>query len=145
VADPREINRRGQQEVSLDEALKMWVVSPDHQAHIAKLQELIDGGVTHIYVHAGNDDQMQAINFYHDQVLPHVRGERCTRANRRATSMTVQQRAVVDAVPIPYERSDEPCPMPLPTVTPALSAWAHCSRSSGDVASNASSVTAPHR
>ena len=41
-----------------------------------KLQELIDGGVTHIYVHAGNQDQRGAIEFYRDQVLPKVRGER---------------------------------------------------------------------
>jgi TAT-translocated FGD2 family F420-dependent dehydrogenase len=76
VPDPREIDRRAQQEVPLDEVLQMWVVSPDPQAHIAKLNELIDGGVTHIYVHAGNDDQRQAIEFYRDEVLPKVRGER---------------------------------------------------------------------
>jgi coenzyme F420-dependent glucose-6-phosphate dehydrogenase len=54
----------------------MWTVSSDPQAHIQKLQELINGGVTHIYVHAGSHDQQQAINFYHNEVLPKVRGER---------------------------------------------------------------------
>ena len=76
VADPREIDQRAQKEVLLDEVIKMWTVSPDPEPHIKKLQELIDGGVTHIYVHAGNTNQMQAIQFYRDQVLPQVRGER---------------------------------------------------------------------
>lgn len=76
VPDPREIDQRAQQEVPLKDVLQMWTVSPDPQKHVEKLQELIDGGVTHIYVHAGNHDQMQAIKFYRDQVLPKVRGER---------------------------------------------------------------------
>lgn len=54
----------------------MWTVSPDPQAHMAKLQKLIEGGVTHIYVHAGNDEQQRAIQFYSQEVLPKLRGER---------------------------------------------------------------------
>ena len=76
VSDPREIDRRAQQEVPLDDVLRMWTVGSDPQVHIAKLQELIDGGVTHIYVHAGNQYQMRAIQFYRDEVLHKVRGER---------------------------------------------------------------------
>jgi TAT-translocated FGD2 family F420-dependent dehydrogenase len=76
IADPRQIDRRAQQEVPLQDVLKMWTVSPDPEQHIKKLQELIAGGVTHIYVHAGNQDQPRAIQFYRDQVLPKVRGER---------------------------------------------------------------------
>lgn len=76
LPDPREIDRRAQAEVPLDDVLTMWTVSPDPQEHIAKLQELIEGGVTHIYVHAGNQDQQRAVQFYRDQVLPAVRGER---------------------------------------------------------------------
>jgi len=76
VPDPREIDRRAQQEVPIADVLQMWTVSPDPQAHAQKLQELIDGGVTHIYVHAGNQDQPRAIQFYRDEVLPLVRGER---------------------------------------------------------------------
>jgi F420-dependent hydroxymycolic acid dehydrogenase len=76
VPDPREIDRRAQKEVPLDDVLKMMVVSPDPAQHVAKLQELIAGGVTHIYVHAGNEDQHHALNFYRDNVLPQVRRER---------------------------------------------------------------------
>ncbi len=76
VPDPREIDRRAQREVPLPDVLRMWTVSPDPAAHAQRLQELIDGGVTHIYVHAGNQDQPRAIRFYRDEVLPRVRGER---------------------------------------------------------------------
>jgi TAT-translocated FGD2 family F420-dependent dehydrogenase len=76
VPDPREIDRRAQQEVPIEDVLSMWTVSSDPEAHVSKLQELIDGGVTDIYVHAGNEDQMKAIQFYRDEVLPKVRGER---------------------------------------------------------------------
>lgn len=76
VHDPREIDRRAQEEIPLDQVLNMWTVSSDPQVHRAKLQELIDGGVTHIYVHAGNQDQMRAIQFYRDEVLPQVSHER---------------------------------------------------------------------
>lgn len=76
VPDPRAIDRRAQQEVPIKDVLQMWTVSPDPAVHVQKLQELISGGVTHIYVHAGNQDQARAISFYRDEVLPKVRGER---------------------------------------------------------------------
>lgn len=75
VADPRTIDRRAQAEVPLDDVMKMWTISPDPEQHIRKLQHLIDGGVTHIYVHAGNDDQLRAVQFYRDEVLPAVRSQ----------------------------------------------------------------------
>jgi TAT-translocated FGD2 family F420-dependent dehydrogenase len=74
--DPRVIDRRAQQEVPLGDVLKMWTVSPDPAEHVRKIQKLIDGGVTHLYIHAGNQNQMQAIQFYRDEVLPSLRGER---------------------------------------------------------------------
>jgi F420-dependent hydroxymycolic acid dehydrogenase len=76
VPDPRVIDRRAQQEVPLADVLQMWTVSPDPEPHIQKLEELIAGGVTHIYVHAGNENQIQTIQFYRDHVLPQGRGER---------------------------------------------------------------------
>lgn len=76
VPDPREIDRRAQQEVPIKDVLQMWTVSPDPAAHVQKLEELITGGVTHIYVHAGNEDQLAAIRFYRDEVLPKLRGGR---------------------------------------------------------------------
>lgn len=76
VPDPREIDRRAQAEVPLAEVFQMWTVSPDPEPHVQKLEQLIQGGVTHVYVHAGNPDQQRAIQFYRDQVLPRVRGER---------------------------------------------------------------------
>jgi F420-dependent hydroxymycolic acid dehydrogenase len=78
VPDPREIDRRAQKEVPIDDVLSMMTVSPDPAEHVAKLQTLIDGGVTHIYVHAGNENQPEAIEFYRDHVLPRVRGERAS-------------------------------------------------------------------
>lgn len=76
VSDPREIERRAEQDVSLDEVMGMWTVSEDPDAHAQALHKLIDGGVTQIYVHAGNFDQIKAIEFYRTEVLPRVKGER---------------------------------------------------------------------
>ena len=71
--DPRDIEKAALATITADEVMQKWVVSPDPHAHIQKLQELIDGGVTHFYVHLGNDDQQSAIQFYAEQVLPKVK------------------------------------------------------------------------
>lgn len=70
VADPREIRRRAEQEVDLDEVIQMLTVGSDPQTHIDKLQKLIDGGVSHIFVHSGQEDQESVIEFFGREVLP---------------------------------------------------------------------------
>lgn len=74
--DPRSIQRRAQQTVPIEDVLESWVVSSDPEKHIQKLQELIDGGVTNIFVHSANPDQEHFIDFYAQNVLPNVQHER---------------------------------------------------------------------
>ena len=73
VPDPREIERRALQEVEVDKLLEKWVVAPDAQTHIEALQKLIDGGVTHIFIHSAQPDQKAVIEFFGTQVLPKLR------------------------------------------------------------------------
>lgn len=70
--DPRDIERAALAGTSADEVMQKWVVGTDPQTHIRKIQELADGGATHIYIHPGNDDQMGAIRFYQREVLPKI-------------------------------------------------------------------------
>ncbi len=68
--DPRDIQRRAEQDVPLEEVYGSWPVSEDPQVHVAALQKLIDGGVTHIFVHSRQPDQRRVIEFYGQDVLP---------------------------------------------------------------------------
>ncbi len=68
--DPRDIQRRAEQDVPLEEVYGSWPVSEDPQVHVAALQKLIDGGVTHIFVHSCQPDQRRVIEFYGQDVLP---------------------------------------------------------------------------
>jgi alkanesulfonate monooxygenase SsuD/methylene tetrahydromethanopterin reductase-like flavin-dependent oxidoreductase (luciferase family) len=70
--DPRSIQRRAEQEVPLEQVCSTWVVSEDPQVHLEALQKLIDGGVTHIFVHSPQQDQARVIAFYGEQVLPRL-------------------------------------------------------------------------
>lgn len=74
--DPRSILQRAEKELSLDEVARNWVVSDDPQEHASSIQELIDSGVTHIFVHSGQADQQRVIDFYSTGVLPLLRGQR---------------------------------------------------------------------
>lgn len=71
--DPRSILQHAGREIPDDKAAENWTVSEDPDAHITALQQLIDGGVTQIYVHSGQNDQHRAIQFYAKEVLPRVR------------------------------------------------------------------------
>ncbi len=46
------------------------VCGPDPEAHLAKIQEFIDAGFTHIYIHQVGPDQAGFFNFYQDTRLP---------------------------------------------------------------------------
>ena len=70
--DPRSIQRRAERDVPLEQASSTWVISQDPQAHLQALQQLIAGGVTHIFVHSPQPDQAKVIQFYGEQVLPRL-------------------------------------------------------------------------
>lgn len=47
------------------------VCGPDAQLHIAKIQEYIDAGFDHVYIHQVGPDQEGFFRFYAQEVLPH--------------------------------------------------------------------------
>jgi TAT-translocated FGD2 family F420-dependent dehydrogenase len=68
--DPRSIQRRAERDIPLEDVYRSWVVSEDPEAHVQALHKLIDGGVTHIFLHSPQADQASVIAFYGEQVLP---------------------------------------------------------------------------
>lgn len=74
--DPRDIERRAQQEVPIEDVLKKMKIGSDPQVHIEALQKLIDGGVSTIFVHSAQPDQERAIEFYSKEVLPKLKRQR---------------------------------------------------------------------
>jgi F420-dependent hydroxymycolic acid dehydrogenase len=73
--DPRDILRNAEADVSLEEVTKDWVVGDDADTHIEAIEKLIESGVTHIYIHSGQEDQERVIAFYSTQVLPNIQHE----------------------------------------------------------------------
>jgi len=70
--DPRVIEEEAEAQISNEQLAKQWVVSEDPNAHIQSIQKLFDQGVTEVYIHSGQVDQMRVINFYANEVLPQL-------------------------------------------------------------------------
>lgn len=68
--DPAHIRQKANAEIKPEEVLKSWTVGSDPQVHIKKLRELIDQGVSTIFVHSAQPDQQKVIDFYGREVLP---------------------------------------------------------------------------
>lgn len=68
--DPREIQRKSERFIADEEVTQNWVVSDSPEAHASELRKLIEGGVSQIYIHAGQLDQRRVIDFYGNEVLP---------------------------------------------------------------------------
>ena len=73
--DPRKIERKAADEISLKEVSKDWPVSEDPAVHVEAIQKVIDAGASHVYIHSGQADQHNVIEFYGDKVLPLLRGK----------------------------------------------------------------------
>lgn len=73
-ADPRDIERKALANIKPEEVMQKWVISTDPDEHAQSIQQLIDGGVTQIYIHIGQHDQQRGIEFYGREVLPRLRG-----------------------------------------------------------------------
>lgn len=58
------------QVITLDEATEHVVCGPDPEKHIEGLQEFIDAGFDHVYVHQVGPDQERFLDFYQKEVLP---------------------------------------------------------------------------
>ncbi len=73
VHDPREIERRAQEASSLEDVHASWTVSEDPAVHREAIQRLLENGVTHVFLHAPQQDQARVIAFFGERVLPLVR------------------------------------------------------------------------
>jgi TAT-translocated FGD2 family F420-dependent dehydrogenase len=73
IESPLEIQRQALSQISFDQLVKDFTISTDPKAHIAKMQELFDSGVSIVNVHSGQADQKRVIDFYGDRVLPSFR------------------------------------------------------------------------
>ncbi len=71
--DPRSILRRADREIPLEKVSETWTVSDDPDEHAQAIQKLIDGGVSQVYVHIGQNDQQRGIDFYGKEVLPRLK------------------------------------------------------------------------
>ncbi len=73
IPDPREIERRAEKDLPLDQVYSQWIVSEDPEEHAGRIRELLDAGATHIYVHDGQNNQRRCIEFFGNNVLPLLR------------------------------------------------------------------------
>jgi TAT-translocated FGD2 family F420-dependent dehydrogenase len=73
IPDPARIQQEADAQVPLEEVTKEWPIGTDPAAHIAKIRELFDSGVTIVNIHAGQRDQKKVVEFYREHVLPSVR------------------------------------------------------------------------
>ena len=76
IPDPAEIERRAQAELPLSKVIGDWVVSSDPAAHVEAIQKLLKSGATIVNIHSGQPDQLKVIEFYGQEVLPRVKGQR---------------------------------------------------------------------
>ncbi|MCA1599448.1 MAG: TIGR03557 family F420-dependent LLM class oxidoreductase [Chloroflexi bacterium] len=70
---PIEIQQHAEQQIPLEQVYGQWAVSTDPEVHIQKIQELVDKGVTHIFIHSAQEDQGGVVNFFGEQVLPRIK------------------------------------------------------------------------
>lgn len=70
--DPEAIEEEAEAKISDKKVSSDWVVSKDPAEHAAAIQTLFDAGITEVYVHSGQQDQMQIINFFGKEVLPRL-------------------------------------------------------------------------
>jgi G6PDH family F420-dependent oxidoreductase len=59
--------------VTEDQVAEAIVCGPDRQRHLSKLQEYVDAGFDHVYVHQVGPDQQGFIDFYSREILPEFR------------------------------------------------------------------------
>jgi TAT-translocated FGD2 family F420-dependent dehydrogenase len=73
IRDPKEIEARAMREVAAEKVSEGWPVGTDASAHIKVIEALFQSGATMVNIHTGQEDQMRAIKFYKDEVIPKVR------------------------------------------------------------------------
>jgi len=73
IRDPKEIEARAMREVPEEKVSEGWPISTDPAAHLKVIEELFQSGATMVNIHTGQTDQMRAIHFYRDEVIPKLR------------------------------------------------------------------------
>jgi hypothetical protein len=71
--DPRDIQRRAEEQAKLEDVYRNWVIGEDAEVHIRGIQKHADAGATDVFIHSGQADQRRVIDFYAREVLPRVR------------------------------------------------------------------------
>ncbi len=73
VRDPKEIQRKADAEIPLQQVYSDWTIGTDPNVHLKKINELFESGVTIANIHSGQADQERVIQFYGKEVLPKLR------------------------------------------------------------------------
>jgi len=73
IRDPKEIQRRADTEIPLEQIYAEWPVGTDPNVHLKMINELFESGATIVNIHTGQADQKKLIDFYGKEVLPKVR------------------------------------------------------------------------
>jgi len=76
IRDPKEIQRRADSEIPLDQVYSEWPIGTDPNVHVKAVTELFESGATIVNIHAGQANQERAIEFYGKEVLPRVRRQK---------------------------------------------------------------------
>lgn len=58
------------QDVTEDEVCEEMTCGPDPEQHMASIQEYVEAGMTHIYIHQVGPDQDSFFEFYQKEILP---------------------------------------------------------------------------
>jgi coenzyme F420-dependent glucose-6-phosphate dehydrogenase len=72
IEDPMEMERRADA-LSAERAATRWIVSTDPEEHVARLEEYVGLGFTHLVFHAPGPDQARFLRLYGREVLPRLR------------------------------------------------------------------------
>jgi len=73
IRDPKIIQERADNEVSIDNVTEGWAVGTDPQVHLKVLLDLFHSGASGVHIHSGQHDQMKVVEFYGKEVLPRLR------------------------------------------------------------------------
>jgi hypothetical protein len=73
IRDPKEIEARAMREVPAEKVSEGWPIGTDAAAHIKVIEELFQSGPTMVNIHTGQTDQMRAIKFYKEEVIPKLK------------------------------------------------------------------------
>ncbi|HET7768691.1 MAG TPA: TIGR03557 family F420-dependent LLM class oxidoreductase [Chloroflexota bacterium] len=119
--------------VNEEDVAKEVVCGPDPVRHIEKIQEYVDAGYDHVYVHQVGPDQEGMLRFYEREILPHfanaanARRKPAGRAGRAATAF-LPTTPLSPAPGLPKSRSPPPCAATSRTDSSTSSTSGACAR-----------------